>query len=167
LGPGTPVSDVREDLRKLSLQKAFSHTEIKNRDMAECCLSAIWLLFNCLEESHTRSQGIPTTTGSYWHGIMHRREGDFFNSKYWFQRVKKHPIFPKLQTVSKEAAEETASHPSIDFLKTQSEWDPFKYIDLCEACLSGRSTHENLAQQIQQYEWELLFNYCYRNAIDL
>jgi len=166
LGPGIPVSDLREALGNLTISKTFTHTEIKNRDMAECCLAAIWLHFNYLEESHTISQGIPTSTGSYWHGIMHRREGDFFNSKYWFNRVKRHPIFPRLLAVSKEVNQETGSRPDIDFLTKLTEWDPFKYMDFCEACLSGRSPHEDLAQQIQQYEWELLFDYCYRNAVE-
>ncbi|SVE48716.1 uncharacterized protein METZ01_LOCUS501570, partial [marine metagenome] len=53
--------------------------------------SALWLYVDDLDRSHTCSQSIDDTTGSYWHGIMHRREGDFSNSHYWFRKVGNHP----------------------------------------------------------------------------
>ena len=51
-------------------------------------LRAGLLLWNdALDASHTLSQGIDNPTGAYWHGIMHRREGDLDNAGYWFRRV--------------------------------------------------------------------------------
>lgn len=165
LGAGMPVSDVREELHSLTVEKAFAHTSVADADMAKACLAGIWLLFNYLEESHTISQSIETTTGSLWHGIMHRREGDFFNSKYWFRRVGEHPIFPDLQRTAKEMASAAEPHPSISFLKNQTKWNPFDFVDLVEACLSGKSPHELLCRQIQQCEWELLFDFSYQKAV--
>src|SRR5882724_8709614 len=49
-----------------------------------------------LDDSHTISQSIETPEGSWLHGIMHRREPDYGNAKYWFQRVGHHAAFPKL-----------------------------------------------------------------------
>jgi len=165
LGRGTPISDVREELQALSVEKAFSHTPVKDDNMANACLSGIWLLFNYLEESHTVSQSIETTTGSFWHGIMHRREGDFFNSKYWFRGVGEHPIFPELQKVAKQLTSSIEPHPSVSFLNTHTQWQPFDFVDLVETCLANRSPHELLCKQIQQCEWELLFDFSYNKAI--
>src|SRR5215204_2447980 len=64
---------------------------MKSRDDARAMLSGLWLWFDWLDQSHTISQGIDTPTGSYWHAIMHRREGDFGNSKYWYARCRNHP----------------------------------------------------------------------------
>ena len=56
---------------------------------------ALWL-HGFLDESHSIAQGIPSAEGSYWHALMHRSEGDFSNSKYWYRRVGRHAIFPDL-----------------------------------------------------------------------
>jgi hypothetical protein len=164
LGRGTPVSDVREELQVLSIEKAFAHTKIADGNMANACIAGIWLLFNYLEESHTISQSVETPAGSFWHGIMHRREGDFFNSKYWFRRVGDHPVFPELKKIAGELASAVDPHPTISFLNKQNQWNPFDFVDLVEACQSGNSPHELLCKQIQQCEWELLFDFSYRKA---
>lgn len=49
--------------------------------------AALWLYVDDLDRSHALSQSIETEAGAFWHGIMHRREGDFWNSKYWFRRA--------------------------------------------------------------------------------
>lgn len=164
LGRGTPISDVREELNALSIDKAFAHTQIVDRDMANACFAGIWLLFNYLEESHTISQSIEAPTGSFWHGIMHRREGDFFNSKYWFERVGEHPVFPQLKKIAGELAFAVESHPTVSFLNKQTRWNPFDFVDLVEARLANKSPHELLCKRIQQCEWELLFDFCYKKA---
>src|SRR4051812_9755896 len=96
LDAGQPDSHARSELKKVSVEWAFAHARLADHDMAACCLSGIWLLHDYLDESHTISQGIDTTSGSFWHAIMHRREGDFSNTKYWFRHVGHHPVFAPL-----------------------------------------------------------------------
>src|SRR2546430_2293455 len=92
LGPGSPNSSLRSQLAKLTVEFAFGG-KVANREMAEACLAGVWLLHDFLDESHKISQSIETATGSIWHGIMHRREPDYGNAKYWFHRVGAHPVF--------------------------------------------------------------------------
>ena len=47
--------------------------------MPACCCAGLWLLHGYLDESHALSQSIHTTSGSYWHGLTHRREPNFAN----------------------------------------------------------------------------------------
>ncbi len=49
--------------------------------------SALYLAVGDLERSHEISQADHSAFGSYLHGIMHRREGDFSNADYWFHRA--------------------------------------------------------------------------------
>jgi hypothetical protein len=96
LDAGRPNPAVRNELAALSIETAFAGRKITDIAMARCCVSGVWLLHDFLDESHTISQNIATPSGSYWHGIMHRREGDFSNAKYWFDRVGDHPVFASL-----------------------------------------------------------------------
>lgn len=163
LGPGNPHRPMHAKLKALTPETAFAHTIIRDRDMALCCLSALWLYHDFLDESHAISQEIDTPTASYWHGLMHRREPDYGNAKYWFRRVGAHPVFADLERnipallpadLSKEAR----------FLESQSAWDPFAFIDLCEK-MAKEGEEATLCQHIQRQEWELLFAYSYRKAV--
>ena len=59
--------------------------------------AGLWLYVDELEKSHQISQSMDDATGAFWHGIMHRREGDFGNSKHWFRRAGSHPAMERMQ----------------------------------------------------------------------
>lgn len=166
LGPGKPVTAMRKQLQSLSEGTPFSPHDVVDHSMAQACLSALWLRFDFLDESHRISQEIHDSTGSFWHGVMHRREPDYENAKYWFRRVPQHEVFGALA----EAGRETASgklDSAANFLTTQKDWDAFAFIDLVAAVARGRSSSDSLCREIQRREWELLFDYCYRRACSL
>lgn len=163
LDGGVENSAAESKLKALTVDAAFAGKKVVDQDMAQACISGAWLYHNFLDTSHTISQDIKTNTGSFWHGIMHRREPDFSNSKYWFRNVGDHPIF---DDVCKEAAQMAKrSGDAPDFLTTQTSWDPYEFVDLCASALSGKSSADALCREIQQREWELLFDYSYRHAV--
>ncbi|MCE9527953.1 MAG: hypothetical protein K8R36_18080, partial [Planctomycetales bacterium] len=147
----------------------FPGQGIVDHNAARCCLSALWLLYDFLDESHTISQEIETADGSYWHGIMHRREPDYGNARYWFRRVGQHPIFEPLAAEVREFVSVAKEHLPKDmlFLCEQHAWDPYRFIDLCES-LSNREPAdvraELLVHCVARSEWDLLFAHCYSAA---
>ena len=165
LGPGSPNQSALVALEKLDQAHLFSDQVIDDPDMADCCLSGLWLWHDFLDLSHNLSQAVDTPSGSYWLGIMHRREPDFPNSKYWFRRVDDHPIFPMLGAAAKQIANAVDVPQAGQFLITQETWDPFRFVDFCEQALGTGAESEQLARQIASQEWQILFSYCYQSAV--
>lgn len=167
LGPGEPRVEMRAKLAAADDAALFGERRLVDRAAAAGCRAGLWLLHNFLDESHRISQEIATPSGSYWHGILHRREPDFSNAKYWFDRVGRHPVFAPLAAAARECAAvhlAKSADRAAAFLATQTEWNPHAFVDLCAAVHRGRSPSERLCRDIARIEWELLFDDCYRAA---
>src|SRR5580698_8226196 len=95
LGPGVPNQAARGALASLTPEGMF--TPVADRSMALACISGLWLLHDFLDESHAISQDLSSATGGFWHAIMHRREPDPGNSKYWWRQVGQHPVLDLLR----------------------------------------------------------------------
>lgn len=167
LGPGTPNPSIHTRLTQLTPQTLLEPHTVADTDMARACLSALWLHHDYLDESHTISQDIPTSTGSYWHAIMHRREGDFGNSAYWFRRVGNHPVFAQLGEEAQTWQQSEGNLLPKLPLSTNGDWDPFTFGELCEGAVRKRNAFEDQCRQLQQLEWRLLFDFCYQAAVSV
>ncbi len=137
---------------------------VADRNEASALLSALWLQFDWLDQSHRISQSIDTPTGSFWHAIMHRREGDFSNSKYWYARCANHPAIPLIAAQASRLVNSMPADKSLLRLISTS-WNPNAFVDLVEAVHDRPADprHE-LAVALQRLEWATLFQHCTRGA---
>lgn len=165
LGPGEPNEAARTRLEALIDRELFGGRKIVDHAMAECCRSALWLYHDFLDESHQKSQAIDTQAGSYWHGIMHRREPDFGNANYWFRRVGRHPIHARLAEAARRIAAGARLPAEADVLLHQGLWDCQAFTELCRAVQRGPADAELCCRRLQQAEWEMLFDYCYHATL--
>jgi hypothetical protein len=158
LDKGRPNEKFRATLAALTPENIFAETgrPIRDARMAQCGLAGLWLRHNFFDESHALSQEIETTSGSFWHAILHRREPDYDNAGYWFRRVGTHPIFPALND-----AANAAGWPK------STRWDALTFVSQVGKAVSegAESATAKLCVQVQQLEWELLFEYCWKQAI--
>jgi hypothetical protein len=149
-------------LEELSPKDVFLPNAAKPTELGSATLAGLWLFHDWLDESHMISQGIHSATGSFWHAIMHRREGDFANSKYWYGRAVGHPA---LQTLAAQAGGVLNQAPADKSLLRviASGWDPNALVDLVESLhVDEADVRYPLAVRLQQLEWKALFEFCTR-----
>ena len=96
--------------------------------------AGLHILNDDIHKCHIIAQEHENSDSNYWHAILHRREPDYWNSKYWYKRVGDHPVIHNMQ-------------------KEKPGWDPFNFVDQCEKFNKAQE------RQIQLQEMTLLLNY--------
>jgi hypothetical protein len=158
LGPGPRAGIRAEHELSAELNGFFSRSAIPEHQQAVLRAAAL-LWHDHLDASHHLSQSIPDRNGSFLHAILHRREPDYSNAKYWFQQVGQHPAYGPIATRVGALIGENQGSGGVAKLVPQGQWDAFAFVDLCAAVTSGRreAGQVDLLQQIQAIEfWELL-----------
>lgn len=134
-------------------------------EMAQACVAALWLVHDFLDESHAVSQGIDSPTGAFWHGIMHRREGDYSNAKYWFRRVGRHDALGDIGATVVELGDELGHAELARQIAPAGDYDPMAMVDACLTAVRSRDEAATaFLRRVQQAEWESLFDYCHSGA---
>jgi hypothetical protein len=64
---------------------------ISNLSLEPALQALAWLYVDELERAHDICQSMNDKTGAAIHAIVHRREGDFWNALYWWERAEGHP----------------------------------------------------------------------------
>jgi hypothetical protein len=139
---------------------------VVNDDAAAAVLCGSWLWQDWIHESHDISQSIESPTGSLWHAVMHRREGDFNNAKYWYGRSRNHPA---LATMAREGVKLINASPAAgDDARTiiRGGWDPYALTDFVESVYDSPDHHPPvaLARELQRLEFQILFDFTVRLA---
>lgn len=145
LGPGRP-----EPAQRVLLARVTPVTlGMPDGPDFRACLSGLWLAFDFLDEAHAICQDLDTPEGSYWHAILHRREPDYPNAKYWFRQVGEHPIYREI----------ARSAPVLGY-PVCGAWDPCAFVDACAAHRDREDQMEWYLRCVQEMEWHTLFGYC-------
>jgi hypothetical protein len=153
---------------------SFPSENAEQQSYKRAVQSGLHIWNESLELSHSISQEIMTPTGSYWHGLMHRMEGDFSNAKYWFTDARHHPISTQLVTCLRSYLSEQhvtdLDHDTLrnklEVLVSSPEWNPSVFVDAVELQLMHVQDPraEEWLRRIQHFEVKLLLNYCYEQS---
>jgi hypothetical protein len=152
--PGVlPEGDIRDRLQRLA-------SEIPSGQQ-EAVLSLALLWHDHLDASHSLSQNIHSADGSFIHAIMHRREPDYWNSKYWWRQTGAHPAFEPLgQRVTDYLGGRKIAAVQSDLVRG-GRWVPDAFVDACEA-VAGRAADERdvkCLRELQRIEFGVLLEW--------
>lgn len=150
---------------------------------AYAMLAGFWLWLDALKECHEIAQMdagalralphapspkdlvVAANSLDFWHAIMHRREGDFSNAKYWYARCDTHHVIRMMGAAASSLAGEHSSDRLVAHALSGG-WNAEGFVDLVQAVHNkpGDPRHD-LAVRLQQIEWQALFGYCVREAV--
>lgn len=141
----------------------------------EIALKGAFLIYNdSLSKGHDELQDrlvyARHDTSSYWHGIMHRKEGDYNNAKHWCPSD--HPIHEELLQkarayVQGQTIQNAELKSSLNELVGQSKWDPRLFVDIVKEHVTSGLDEEaaTLLNNIQKIEIDLLLDYTCEKAV--
>lgn len=126
----------------------------------DCLLAGLWLLEGDLDKAHTLCQSVDTAFGAAWHAIVHRQEGDFWNSKYWWRQA--HGAkFDRFSTALLQIIQ--AAPPALAelLLPLAARYQPMSLVDWVERWQQQDDTRPVLLE-LQRWEWMVMFAETYR-----
>jgi hypothetical protein len=137
---------------------------LKRPGAGDAMLAGLWLWHDWLDESHAISQRLQGENGSFWHAVMHRREGDFSNAKYWYARCGDHPVLPSLNVQASAILNPLPADKSLLRL-TANGWNAAAFVDfVAELHDQPGDARHGVAVALQRLEWRVLFEHCARLA---
>jgi len=157
LGPERRQSALGEAELRAAVRDAVSGSGLPD-SQARLILAHVLLWHDCLDASHTLSQAIDTPDGSFLHAIMHRREPDYWNSKYWWRQAGRHPAFDDVGRRAGGCLQSAGRADLGELLLPDGVWQPSVFVDACEsvASRSGGDPEVMVLRLLQQIEFEVL-----------
>lgn len=124
----------RPGTRRLAAINAELDSALADRDLdsAYCQLTraAVLLWHDHFEAAHELAQHVEGPDGSLVHGILHRREPDFSNARYWFRRVG--PNHRSFDCIVGKVKALIQNDLIIGQLLPKDKWQPLGFIDVIE-----------------------------------
>lgn len=158
LGKG-PRKARAEETRIESCMGKWDQEGSLESEKAQLIKAVLLLWHDYLDECHVICQDVKSASGSLIHAMMHRREGDFSNAKYWYARAGRHPVYSKYEEFFQR--ESNSKFMPVDLRKAMGErWNPAMITEQIEKVATKTETplYKEL-QNLQYFETLLLVQF--------
>ena len=157
LTPSEPLSyDLVLRIREADDATLSGGREIGSAARFPLIRGALFYVVDALDDGHRIFQEDHSDLGSYWHGMMHRREGDFENARYWFRRA---GALPNAAALHRAAAEHSP------LMARQTTWDAYLLTGECERASRGDTESIGECRALLRAEFDAVFDYCWRQCV--
>ena len=157
LQPKEPLLwSLTDEFRGLSDSELAGGREILDARQFALIRGGVLYVLDEIDDAHRIFQEESSDEGSYWHGMMHRREGDFDNARYWFRRAGRLAVFSDIQDAARSGS------PSMS---RQETWDPYLFAGLCEQARFGAQELVPECRHLQRAEFDGMFERAWRKAV--
>jgi hypothetical protein len=122
-------------------------------------LVAVGLLYHDHQnEAHDLVQDMTDVDGALIHAILHRREPDYWNAKYWFRRIGDHAVYRSLAARVGALDGAAAGKALARKLTLSGTLDPLGFVDACEAVARRpeKDPEVEFLRRLQHAEFEAL-----------
>jgi hypothetical protein len=151
--PGSP--DALRRIRNAEEQELTGGAVLADPTYPRLIRAGLLYAYDAIDESHRIVQEIGNSQGSYWHGMVHRREGDFENARYWFRRTGRLGVFGEMHARASEVSA---------LMGRQESWDPYILVGQCEQARFGGDVNLKELQALQRIEFDVMFDHLWRDA---
>jgi len=132
LGPGPRRSLLSQrDLE--ARMAAFAREQELEGKTSDLLLASALLYHDHHDPAHDIVQDLKDVEAAIIHAILHRREPDYWNSKYWFRRFDTHPMYLSLGRRVAQWGQDPWQKEFARKLTLPGAFDSFAFVDLCEA----------------------------------
>ena len=95
--------------------------------------AGLYLLNDDLPRAHALAQSVEgNPLGSYWHALVHRREGDYDNARYWFGLVGPEPILTQIYGHEPGAAHDFVERCRAAGRGSDAELEQFQHDEMAQ-----------------------------------
>lgn len=135
LGQGPRAGILELGLLKDRLGLSFTDAGLENAAALVRLRATALLYHDHHDAAHDLVQDLADHDGALIHGILHRREPDYWNAKYWFRRFVAHPAHVALGKRIPALVADPAHAALAKEITRPGAFDPFTFADLVEAAV--------------------------------
>lgn len=155
-----PLSAVKHPAEEKTLTVLLSDATLASDPLVKAMFG---LRIGEIDQPHVIVQNDPSPLGSYLHGVVHRLEKDFWNSKYWFRQIRDVSL---LSSISRFVTEYLAENGMADAASQMgilkgSQFQPVEFVTACEQASGNAKLIEKdreLLECVGYAEWLALWN---------